>query len=563
MLEDLCLKSIKSKIVLFALIATLLPSIGLGLLAFRQNEALVNDGVTRELQALTNNVSQLLEAWLNENVLAVRALAAANPVIEGLTAYVQPENGDHAIQTPSVMASYLLSVTEKLDNIVALAIFDPDRRMIATSAKTSDADAALQGWLQTASIPAMDVNHFISPVEGKIYYAGSTVSIVFPVLSDDNLLKGYLAATLDLSGLARQLRETRKFSLGEIILLDQTGHVFLSSAAQLTATASLNSQIFSELRESVSDSLVYAGLIYPHAIGLIAAHEKLPVFILVERNYADVRLAWVKLRDRFITLVIILITMVTVFALYMGHTIVAPLEKLIAAARSIVDGKLDVHLQVNQRDELGQLAAMFNHMTDALRRKHAQIMAINEDIQQKNQQLQKLSVTDGLTGLYNRSKLDTILVDQLARFKRNKRPFCLLMIDVDYFKHINDELGHIMGDKILVTVSNVLLKSIRAIDYAARYGGDEFMVVLTETDMDAAIKTAERIRAQTSMLCQELDKSPVKISLSVGIARSLHSDRVPNDLIARADAALYEAKKAGRNQVQIDSDGVHQPHDRQ
>ncbi|MEY3122082.1 MAG: hypothetical protein RI993_907 [Pseudomonadota bacterium] len=546
------MKSIKSKIVLFALIATLLPSIGLGLLTFRQNEALVNDGVTRELRALTNNVSQLLETWLNENILAVRALAAANPVIEGLAAASQPENSNEVERTHSITASYLLSVLGKLDNIIALAVFDLDRKLIASSAITPEAGAALQDWPQTAPMTPTHTNHAASLAGWEIYYSASRFSIIFPVLSNENTLKGYLAATLDPDTLARQLRETRKFSLGEIILLDQAGHIFLSSATQLDQTATLDPGIFSVLRNPVSESLIYDGLVYPLAIGLVSAYEKLPAFILVERDYADVQTAWVKLRDRFLTLVAVLIAVITAFALYMGYTIVASLEKLNAAARSIVDGKLDVHLQVHQRDEIGQLADMFNQMTDALRHKHAEIMAVNEDIQQKNQLLQKLSVTDGLTGLYNRSKLDMILVDQLARFKRNNRPFCLLMIDIDYFKQINDELGHIMGDKILMTVSTVLLKSIRAIDYAARYGGDEFMIILTETDMDAAIKTAERIRTQASALCQAFDASPVKISLSVGIAQSQHSDIMPNDLIARADAALYEAKKAGRDQVKID-----------
>ncbi len=549
------MKSIKSKIVLFALIATLLPSAGLGLLTFWQNEALVNDGATRELHALTNNVSQLLETWLNENILAVRALAAANPVIEGLAISGQTKNSSDTEQAQSVMASYLLSVIGKLDNIVALAVFDLDRQMIASSVTMPKADAALQDWPQTALMSPTDANLPVSPADWEVYYAKSTFNIIFPVLSDDNTLKGYLAAALDPNALARQLRETRKFSLGEIILLDKTGHVFLSSAMQLDQTAALDPEIFSALRKPAAGSLVYDGLVYPLAIGLVSAYEKLPIFILVERDYAGVQIAWTKLRNRFLTLVVILIAMVTAFALYMGHAIVAPLEKLIAAARSIVDGKLDVHLQVHQRDELGQLAAMFNQMTDALRHKHAVIMAVNEDIREKNQLLQKLSVTDGLTGLYNRSKLDAILVDQLARFKRNNRPFCLLMIDIDYFKHINDELGHIMGDKILITVSTVLLKSIRAIDYAARYGGDEFMIVLTETDIGAAIKTAERIRMQTSALCREFEESPVKITLSVGIAQGQHSDMIPNDLIARADAALYEAKKAGRDQVQIYCDG--------
>lgn len=538
------------------MIATLLPSLGLGLLTFWQNEALVNDGVTRELHALTNNVSQQMDSWLSENVLAVQALSVANPVVESLAIPVQPEGGVGAEQTQSVMADYLSSVTEKLDNIAALAVFDLDRRMVASSAIMPEAETALKSWPQSGfELPKDARSPVISP-DWKAYYTADMFSIISPVLSNDNVLKGYLAASLDPSALARQLRETRKFSLGEIILIDPAGHIFLSSTTRLDQTMTLDQGIFAALRELSGESLIYDGLAYSRAIGLVNAYEKLPLFILVERDYTDVQAAWVKLRNRFLALVVILIIMVTAFALYMGHTIVAPLEKLMVAARGIVDGKLDVQLQVQQRDEVGQLAAMFNQMTDALRSKRTEIMTINENIRQKNQLLQKLSVTDGLTGLYNRSKLDTILIDQLARFKRNNRPFCLLMIDIDYFKHINDEHGHITGDKILTTVSAVLLKSIREIDYAARYGGDEFMIILTETDLDAATKTAERIRAQANALCQEFGASPVKITLSIGIAKSQPGDITPNDLIARADAALYEAKNAGRDQVQVHCEGT-------
>ncbi|MCC6161351.1 MAG: GGDEF domain-containing protein, partial [Nitrosomonas sp.] len=178
-----------------------------------------------------------------------------------------------------------------------------------------------------------------------------------------------------------------------------------------------------------------------------------------------------------------------------------------------------------------------------------EITAANQAMQQQNQLLQKLSITDGLTGLYNRAKLNTILAEQLARFKRNDRAFCLLMIDVDYFKNINDQLGHIMGDKILVTVASVLQKSIRTVDYAARYGGDEFMAILIETHSSAAIRTAERIRSEVSAACRAFEEHPVEITLSIGIAQSHPDDTTPGDLIARADVALYEAKRLGRNRV--------------
>src|SRR5690606_30391651 len=165
------------------------------------------------------------------------------------------KNSSDTEQAQSVMASYLLSVIGKLDNIVALAVFDLDRQMIASSVTMPKADAALQDWPQTALMSPTDANLPVSPADWEVYYAKSTFNIIFPVLSDDNTLKGYLAAALDPNALARQLRETRKFSLGEIILLDKTGHVFLSSAMQLDQTAALDPEIFSALRKPAAESL--------------------------------------------------------------------------------------------------------------------------------------------------------------------------------------------------------------------------------------------------------------------------------------------------------------------
>ena len=99
---------------------------------------------------------------------------------------------------------------------------------------------------------------------------------------------------------------------------------------------------------------------------------------------------------------------------------------------------------------------VFNQMADRLRRSHAEIMAANEAMQQQNQMLETLSVTDSLTGLYNRSKLDAILTDELARFKRTQRQFSLLMMDIDHFKTLNDTYGHVTGDEILAAVAQIL-----------------------------------------------------------------------------------------------------------
>ncbi|WP_292976211.1 diguanylate cyclase [Nitrosomonas sp.] len=541
------LYSIKSKIVIFAVIATLLPTIGLGLLSFKQNETLISDSVTRELRALADSINRQLNQWIEENTLAVRALSTSNPVIEGLITLKQFSNNksvNAAEQAQSVMVSYLHSVQAKLDEVLELTVFDDTRKIVASSADIPEVRESPEQWTHTSLTSGV----IAMPPAWNARYATATISIIYPVLSYDSQLIGAIAATLDLGTLKNKLAEIKKFSTGEVIILSQSGQILLSSAPGVDHQITLSPHQW-ELTQMFEESVSYDGLSYPKAIGLAYASENIPVTILVEQDHSVIQAAWIKLRNRFLEFVSMLIVIVTSVALYMGHSIVTPLKQLINAARGIVEGNLDIHLSAKRKDEVGQLTDMFNQMTHALRNKHAEITAANQAMQQQNQLLQKLSITDGLTGLYNRTKLNTILSEQLARFKRHNRSFCLLMIDVDYFKTINDKLGHIVGDRILVTVASVLLKSIRTIDYAARYGGDEFMVILTETDSSAAIKTAERIRAEVSAACLAFKEQPVHITLSIGITQSRRADTMPNNLIARADAALYEAKESGRDRV--------------
>ena len=541
------LYSIKSKIVIFAVIATLLPTAGLGLLSFKQNEALIIDSVTRELRILADNINRQLNLWMDENTLTIRALSTSNSVIDGLTILKNQTDNTHGNtvkQAQSVISGYLSAVRDKLDDVLELTVFDNTRKIVASSASTPEVLESPDRWTH-ASL----TRGFIAVMPyWNDRYDTAAFSVIYPVLSYDNQLIGAIAATLDLGMFRNKLMETRKFSSGEITLLDQNGKVLLSSASGIDHLVVPNPHYLESL-QILEESITHDGLSYPKAIGLLYASENVSVTILVEQDQSAIQASWMKLRNRFLEFVAILIVIVALVALYMGHSIVTPLKQLIGAVRGIVEGNLDIYLPVKRKDEVGQLTTIFNQMTDALRNKHTEIMAVNQAMQQQNQLLQKLSITDGLTGLYNRAKLNTTLIEQLARFKRNDRTFCLLMIDVDHFKTINDKLGHITGDKILITVASVLLKSIRTIDYAARYGGDEFMAILTETNSSAAIKTAERVRSEVSAACSALEEYPVQITLSIGITQSDHNDTVPGDLIARADVALYEAKKRGRNRV--------------
>jgi diguanylate cyclase (GGDEF)-like protein len=542
------LKSIKSKIMVFAIIATLIPSLGLGLLSFRQNEVQISENVTRELRALTSDASREIELWIDKRAHEVRVASTSSAVIDGLSAIARPQaniRANTAAKNPQALAHYLRSVQTKLDTLRELTVVDAAGQIVASSAAAAASVTLPDEWPPHSLTEGL----VIIPPHWDEQYATATLSIAVPVLSYDNLIMGALVAVLDLRTLQPHLKSTAKSPPGEVLLLDPDGRILASSRTDEGKLKQLDSSVLRRLQAQPDASLVFRGMTHQEVIGLAGVFENLPVTIVAERDRAEVYGAWVDLRNMFLALVGALVVVVAAVAFQMGRSIVRPLQQLIDAADRIAGGDLEVRLAATQRDELGHLTQVFNQMTDRLRHSHGEIMAANQAMQQQNQVLETLSITDSLTGLYNRSKLDTILSDELARFKRTQREFTLLMMDIDYFKTLNDTYGHVTGDEILAAVARILIQSIRSIDYAARYGGDEFIIILVETSMDQALKTAERIRSQVENLRYSANDSIIAVTVSIGVVQCQSGDMTPTAVFARADDALYEAKHAGRNRA--------------
>jgi diguanylate cyclase (GGDEF)-like protein len=159
---------------------------------------------------------------------------------------------------------------------------------------------------------------------------------------------------------------------------------------------------------------------------------------------------------------------------------------------------------------------------------------------------EEAAFTDHLTGLANRRRFERQLEREVSRTRRFNRPFCLLLLDIDLFKRVNDTYGHDVGDDVIRRLGNALQAGTRGIDTAARVGGEEFGVILTETDFAHGLEVAQRLRASIS----EMDV-PVagRITVSVGLAEFNAASRDARELFNAADAALYEAKRRGRDRV--------------
>lgn len=218
------------------------------------------------------------------------------------------------------------------------------------------------------------------------------------------------------------------------------------------------------------------------------------------------------------------------------QSILQNLESMRKGAGQIAKGSLEHPVSAEGVNEFVQLADSFNDM------------AIK--IQQHDAALEDLAIHDGLTGLENRRRFDFRLDDELQRLIRYNRPFSLLMLDIDHFKSINDNYGHLAGDAVLRKLAYTLKSMVRPIDYVFRYGGEEFSVIAVETDATGAFALAERIReAVAAMVFSISDGTDIRLTISIGVTTAWNRINNKEELIAQADQALYEAKEAGRNRT--------------
>ncbi len=194
---------------------------------------------------------------------------------------------------------------------------------------------------------------------------------------------------------------------------------------------------------------------------------------------------------------------------------------------------------INTKGEVSHICLVIYDVTDSAVNKIAQ--------QQANKQLQNLNRTDHLTGLFNRGYWELRLIQEFKRYDRYEQPSSLIMLDIDHFKKINDKYGHTTGDEAIRWVSRTIKEQVRDLDIAGRYGGEEFGIVLTNTNGDGACVFAERLRASIEQLTIYTEGHEIKFTVSLGVAELTDKIHDHRNWIEKADQALYKSKEGGRN----------------
>jgi diguanylate cyclase (GGDEF)-like protein len=535
------LGSIRSKILVFAVVATLLPS-GITLwVSYSQNRSALEAKIAQELLAQSGQTSRELSVWLKERLYDLRVFASSYEVSGHLDRVAA---GPASSPARGRLYEYLGSLHERFTDFDQLLVLSLQGRIVASSATANGPPRLPRDWQRTLRVEGQLV--------GEAYWddkAGKGKLVVaVPVQRLDNTrVIGAFAAELNLSHMQQVLRSFAGDTNRAVYLVTSEGAVVASSReiSSRLMKATIRRSTLQRLTQREGSAFEYTSFTGSSVVGTLKRVPQVPWAVLAEvptdAAYHEVH----RFRNLAVFVIAALLILTAVAAYRFALIIVRPLDRLIEGARQVAAGQLDVDLPVAGGDEVGYLTKVFNGMVWRLREGRKELDATTEQLRRQNEELERLSLTDGLTGLANRRFLVQQLNEEALRFRRTKNEFSVLMADVDHFKQYNDAFGHPAGDEVLKRVARILQTAAREIDCVARYGGEEFCVMLPETSITGAAILAERI-------CEHVAATEFpgqKITLSIGVASLPANGDTPDAVIAAADEALYQAKREGRNRV--------------
>ncbi|MGH7568428.1 MAG: diguanylate cyclase [Gemmatimonadales bacterium] len=535
-LRAMRLDSIRNKILAFAVLSALIPSLATSWLSYRENKRALTERLTEQLRGVSSQAARELDIWLKERVSDLRVFARSVEVTDNL------ERGGRA-QTLARLTDYLNSVKHRFADYEELLVIDPAGRVVATSAGRrrggggggAGGGGGGEGMTGFPSdwLTQVRADH---PVVGAVHRDSAlgrpVVPVAVPIRAPSGRLLGALSAQVNLRTVEDALSGLSRRAAGHVHVLTGEGALITGFGAGSVEPLSAGRTAESpELLNLVGEAVEYTNFEGIRTVGTLARAPRLGWAVLAEMPTAEAYRQVLRLRNLTILILAALLVVLGLVAYVLGLLIVRPVVRLTQGAAKVAAGDLAVDLPVVTGGEIGALTTVFNDMVARLR--------------EGRQGLERLSVTDGLTGLFNRRQLMETLESEVRRARRNRHALALVIADIDYFKQYNDRFGHLAGDEVLRRVGAILRETTRDVDCVARFGGEEFVVLMPETDADAAVQAGERLRAS---LADEVFRGG-KVTLSIGVAQFPDHADLPEALLACADEALYEAKHGGRDRV--------------
>jgi len=526
-LRALHLGSVRNQILAFGILATLIPTLVTTVVSYHHDRESLTETIAAELRGATSEAAREMGSWLDERLDALRAGASSYVVTENLTR-IEGRDGEKALGR---LRAYLNSLRERFPDQEALLVIDASGRVVTSSSgRTGSVRLSPEGLTGLRTGEALVGDAYWDGALGK-----AVLVLAVPIREADGRFRAAFAAKLNLHAVADMLPRLSALDSGDVALMTDQGKLVIRprvSSAELMRTR-LPETTTSALFDKEGQTVEYKRADGQEVIGAVRRVPRLRWATVAEIPLSQALGRVGRLRSATGLLIAALLAVVGLLAYVLGLVIARPLGRLTTAAAKVSAGDLLVELPGGGVGEVGYLTRVFNTLVARLRERESQA------------ELERLSVTDALTGLYNRRHLMGTLATEVQRSRRLRRPFSVLLADVDHFKQYNDTHGHPAGDAALARIAEILRKTTRGVDCVARYGGEEFFVMLLETTVGTAAIVAERIRARVAI--EEFAGG--RITISIGVAECPSHGDTPESLIESADTAMYEAKDRGRDRV--------------
>jgi len=539
--------SVATKIILLVFLSTFVSAVGVSWISIETARRQLWAQIHESYPAALERDSQQLLRWLVEGRRLTVGLATGHPSRDTLLTLIHDASEPARRTSACTLFRALLDpVAGRAREIQGFALIRPDGSELCTSKAADGVSSEQRTALARPDAPLVQA---FSRAERNALLATST-----PVTGPDGTLAAYLVGIFR----ADAMRDVLAGDLIDTSL--RIGLVGADGALLLQAGLPDDRRPLAP-REGplpIGAAREYTNASGEHVIGSARPLGSLGWTLLVESPYEHAFAPVLAVLRRLLLIDVGVVALASLLAYAITASIVRPIEALSEGARRLASGGFDLEIpETGRQDELGLLTHTFNEMARRLQRSQVDLESANRRLQDQNQSLQasnevleQLSITDGLTKLHNHRFFQDHLTRETKRANRTGEPLSMVLLDIDDFKRLNDRLGHAAGDAVLQWIANVLSELVRDSDLLARYGGDEFAVVTSGTELVRAAALAEKLRAAVAEKPFALEDSirPLTVTVSAGVAQ-YKGDRKKH--FEAADQALYRAKAEGKNQVRI------------
>ncbi|GAB6158862.1 sensor domain-containing diguanylate cyclase [Desulfotomaculum varum] len=541
-------RRIRTSLLIGFMLFIILPALAVGLFSYVQTKKVMEQSVFNSLHYLVNAQENAINNWFTARKHFLEGLAQ-NEKITGLE-YRAMQN--------------VLSNALKMDeNFRTLMFVGADGEI--------KADPIYQADLKKINV--VDREYFRQALEGKTYvsevlYSKITrepVIVIATPVKKEQQIAGVLFGAVNINVITKLVQQNYPGTGGQAYLMNQEGLIINrlqpEQANGLTEQKPDNKPAH-QLSRGISGQGIYTNYLNKQVFGVYRWLPSVKLGLVVEKEYSRALLEnGLATYLKVVLASTVIIGLFINFALYYSRRLSQPLEQLAAEVNSIAEGKFRSVVDMQANKEVQALVYAINNMSGNLCQKTNQLnKLVNQleqsaaELQQEKNKLAQISITDELTGLYNRRYVNQEL-DRFTRLSRTlSKNISVMMLDLDHFKAVNDTYGHAAGDAVLKEFARLIKLCSRRTDVVGRFGGEEFIIILPFISGQQVKDIAERIRQEVSNHVFEAGNYKIKITVSIGVVTLVPPARakvaeIIEKMVKAADDCLYAAKRAGRNRV--------------